>query len=39
MKNIALRNVYYAAFLALIIQVIGCVENVRENRPILSQAA
>jgi hypothetical protein len=31
MKKIALRNVYYAAFLVLIIQVIGCVENVREE--------
>ena len=29
MKNIAIRNICNAAFLAVIIQVIGCVENVR----------
>jgi len=33
MKNSAIRNVYNAAFLAAIIQVIGCVENVRKESP------
>jgi hypothetical protein len=33
MKNSAIRNVCNAAFLAVIIQVIGCVENVREESP------
>ena len=33
MKNSAIRNVCHAAFLAVIIQVIGCVENVREESP------
>ena len=33
MKNSAIRNVCNAAFLAAIIQVIGCVENVREASP------
>lgn len=33
MKNSAIRNVCNAAFLVVIIQVIGCVENVREESP------
>jgi hypothetical protein len=31
MKNSVIRNVGSAAFIAAIIQVIGCVENVREE--------
>ena len=33
MKNSAIRNVCNAAFLAAIILVIGCVENVRDESP------
>ena len=33
MKNSAIRNICRAIFLAMIIQAIGCVENIREQSP------